>query len=40
VEPVVGEAAIFPYYGNKRSAREADKLPLGQIEHDLCFDFC
>ena len=27
-------------YANKRSAREADKLPLGQIEHDLCFDFC
>ena len=27
-------------YANKRSAREADKLPLGQIKHDLCFDFC
>ena len=27
-------------YTQKRSAREADKLPLGQIEHDLCFDFC
>ena len=27
-------------YANKRSTREADKLPLGQIEHDLCFDFC
>lgn len=27
-------------YANKRSAREADKLPLGQVEHDLCFDFC
>ena len=23
-------------YANKRSARETDKLPLGQIEHDLC----
>ncbi len=41
-------ATLFPVgflskekrYANKRSAREADKLPLGQIEHDLCFDFC
>ena len=27
-------------YAQKRPSREADKLPLGQIEHDLCFDFC
>ena len=26
-------------YADKRSARETDKLPFGQIEHDLCFDF-
>ena len=26
-------------YAYKRSGGEADQLPLGQIEHDLCFEF-